>query len=280
MSGSLGASTRGSIAEDLLGIRRDVFFAAEARGAGHVASALSLVETLYCLYFRGWLRFDPERPDWEERDRLVLSKGHGSLALYSVLSRVGFFPHDELLTFAQPDSRLGGEPNRLGCPGVEASTGSLGHGLSIGLGLSLGFKMDGSGSRTFVIVGDGECQEGSVWEAASVAPRLGLGNLVVIVDDNAIQKEVPTEDVVGEDRLLAKWKAFGWATFEADGHSVDSLDKALEEALGSGTPSAIIAHTVKGKGLGVMEGRPEWHYRMPRKKERTSVLEDLGMGVG
>lgn len=264
----------------LLEIRRSIFDAALARGAAHVASSMSIVEILYCLYFQGLMRHDPADPEARHRDRLVLSKGHGALALYAVLAKAGFVEPAELASFAQPGTRLGGEPNRLECPGVEASTGSLGHGLSIGLGMALGAKIDDRDSNVFVILGDGECQEGSVWEAAGLAPRLGLSNLIAIVDDNGIQKEVPTSNVVGEDRLAEKWRAFGWDTCEADGHSLADLSEKLGRALRSEAPSALIAHTVKGKGIALMEGDAKWHYRMPRRREMPSVLADLGMKGG
>lgn len=262
---------------ELLDIRRTVFLAAHARGAAHVASSLSLVELLYALYLKGGMRHDPADPLWSGRDRLVLSKGHGSLALYAVLARAGYFDRGELATFAQPGSRLGGEPHCLEAPGVEASTGSLGHGLSIALGYALAAKMDGKDSRALVIVGDGECQEGSIWEAAAVAPRLGADNLTVLVDANRIQKSCATEFVVGPDSLVASWESFGWFVKEVDGHDVGAVLEALDRCERAPSPAVVVARTVKGKGIGVMEGDPTWHYRMPRKKELRSALADLGL---
>ena len=261
----------------LLGIRQDVFLAANSRGIAHIASSLSLVEILYALDLKGLMRHHPDDPTWVDRDRLVLSKGHGSLALYAVLARAGYFERKELFTFAQADSRLGGEPHCLETPGVEAATGSLGHGLSIGLGYALAAKMDGSDSRTLVIVGDGECQEGSIWEAASIATKLGLSGLTVIIDDNHIQKSCFTSEVVGKDSLARVWESFGWMVIEVDGHNVHKICDAVSKAVSAPGPVVIVADTVKGKGIGVMEDDPAWHYRMPRKRELRTTLADLNL---
>lgn len=266
--------------EDCAQLRRDIFQAAQARGIAHVASSLSCVEILYALYFGDSFDFDPSKQDKIDRDRLILSKGHGSLALYATLAARGYFDRNELLTFSQPDSRLGGEPNRLECPGVEATTGSLGHGLSIALGLSVGSKIDAMSNSIIAVLGDGECQEGSIWEAAALASGLGVNNLIAIIDTNRVQKEAFTADVVGTDDLQNKWAAFGWKVLTADGHDCAALAQAYAEAAATDGPCAIIAHTTKGKGLSFMENKPEWHYRMPRKKELAKALSELGIEEG
>lgn len=260
-------------------VRKGVLRGAVARGAAHIASSLSVVEILCSLYFGGLARVDSSDKESVDRDRVILSKGHGSLALYSTLAHAGYFDKKELDTFARVNTFLGGEPRLGECPGVEASTGSLGHGVSIGAGIALAMKADHIPAHVFVIVGDGECQEGSIWEAAELAPKLGLDNLTVIVDDNGLQKSCRTDEVVGFDRLARIWESFGWYVIEADGHSFASLERAIAEAKGAGLPGAVIAHTVKGKGISIMEGNPAWHYRVPRRRELDAAMRDLRVEV-
>ena len=263
--------------DQLLQIRKNIFLGAYAAGIGHVASSLSLVEILYALYFKGGLKHDPKAPEWEERDRLVLSKGHGSLALYAVMSAVGYFSEKELLKFGSVQSSLGGEPVKQITPGVEASTGSLGHGLSMGVGMALAFKRDDRKNRCYVILGDGECQEGSVWEAVMLAPRFQLNNLTVIIDDNGIQKQDRVQNIVGINNLGACFKAFGWNVQEADGHCVEELAGCIDICKNNPGPSVILAHTIKGRGLSFMENKPEWHYRMPGKRDLKTAMKELGI---
>lgn len=259
--------------QKLLQMRKRIFLGAYAAGIGHVASSMSLVEILFVLFEKGILKYDPGNPDWSGRDRLILSKGHGSLALYAALAEKGYFDESELYRFGTVRSRLGGEPVLQETAGIEASTGSLGHGLSIGVGMAMALK--GTSSRVFVILGDGECQEGSVWEAMISASRFGLSNLTAIVDDNKIQKMGRTDAISGVTNLRERWECFGWETLEADGHDVEALQGCLCGACGKSAPTVVIAHTVKGKGIRCMENKPEWHYRMPGKKELKAVMEEL-----
>ncbi len=255
-------------------IRKDVFLSAWSAGAGHLASAYSVVEILYALYFMDVLRYRADEPEWPERDRFVLSKGHASLAYYSVLSLAGYFDRKLLYTFAQPNSRLGGEPNMMELQGVEATTGSLGHGLSYAAGTALSQQLDDNGARTFVLLGDGECQEGSTWEAAMVAAKLGLNNLTAILDCNCLQKLGTVKDIAGIDNWLARWEAFGWDVIEVDGHDPEAAASALNAKPGE-KPRIVIAHTVKGKGVSIMENKIDWHYRLPNPKQLKKFMEQL-----
>ncbi|MCP2342419.1 transketolase [Actinomadura rupiterrae] len=220
---------------------------------GHLGGSMSLVEILSLLYFEV-LRNDPERPDAPERDVLILSKGHGAICLYAVLAERGFFPVGELAEYARPGSRLMGHPIR-DVPGVEMPTGSLGHGLA----LATGFALADPSRRCFAVMGDGELQEGSVWEAAMTAASLGLGNLTAVIDRNRLQLTGPTEDTVALEPLADRWRSFGWTVREADGHDFGALRAALAPAE-SDRPVVVIAHTVKGRGLPSLEGRPRSHY--------------------
>jgi len=228
---------------------------------GHLASALSLVEILRVLYDEV-LRFDPARPDWPERDRFVLSKGHGCLALYAILADKGFFPREELLRFCAPESILGGHPEQGKVPGVEASTGSLGHGLSIGLGFALSARFDRAGRRVFVVIGDGEANEGAIWEAALCAAKHRLSNLTVLMDYNKQQSYGATFEVLDLEPLADKWRAFGFGVAEVDGHDVAQLRRVLAHLpLEANRPGLIICHTVKGKGLDFAENNLAWHHK-------------------
>lgn len=240
---------------------------------GHVGSALSLMEVVRVL-FDDVLRYDAKNPLWEDRDRFVLSKGHGCLALYLLLAEKGFFPESELYTASFFESRLGGHP-RYGLPGVEAATGSLGHGLSIGVGMALAGRMDRKAYRVFVAIGDGECQEGSIWEAALSASKYGLDNLTVILDRNDMQCYGPTELVGPLEPLPDKWKAFGFAVRECDGHSAEELREHLLQApFEKGRPSLLIAHTVKGKGFVGAESNPDWHHKAKLSDADCQLLRD------
>jgi transketolase len=228
---------------------------------GHIGSAFSCLEIIRVLY-EDVLRVDPKNPFWEERDRFILSKGHGCLALYVVLAEVGFFPKDELYSFCKPDSILGGHPDYGKVPGVEISTGSLGHGLSIGVGFALNGKLDGKDYRTFVLLSDGECDEGSVWEAALCASKHRLNRLIAIIDYNKTQVYSTTSEVLELEPFADKWQSFGFDVYEVDGHDV----VALREILGSmpsnnDKPHVIISHTVKGKGVPFLENNCFWHHQ-------------------
>lgn len=247
--------------------------ALEAAGRGHMGSAFSLVEMLRVLY-DDILAFDPARPDWPGRDRMILSKGHGALALYALLADKGFFPPVELERYCRPEGILGGHPEHTKVPGVEASTGSLGHGLPMGMGMAMALRGRG---RVFVIVGDGECNEGSVWECALHAAKHGLDNLTVLVDYNHMQSYGPTAQVMPLDPLGGKWSAFGWAVQEVDGHDLGALRAALGRVpFSPGRPSVLVCHTVKGKGVPLMENNPAWHHKnKPSAAEITALLAAL-----
>ena len=253
-------------------------------GSGHPGGSNSVIDILVSLFFGGRLRVDPRRPDWPDRDRVILSKGHAVPALYAVMARAGFFPESQLITLRKLGSPLQGHPDRVMLPGIEAATGSLGQGLSIALGEALGLKMSGSAARVYAILGDGEIQEGQVWEAAMAAPKLGqparpLDNLTVILDYNKIQLDDFVAKVLDLEPVLQKWQAFGWTTQEIDGHDFDQLAKAFDQAEATkGGPSFIVAHTVKGKGVPWMENSPEWHGKAPKPAEAIEAIREL-LGV-
>lgn len=256
-------------------IRRRVIEMTTAAASGHATSALSAAEILAVLYFSE-LRVDPARPDDPDRDRFVLSKGHGCPALYAALALRGFFPEEELWTFRKFGSRLQGHPDLLKCPGVEMSTGSLGQGLSVGMGVALAARLDGRGYRVYVLLGDGECQEGQVWEAAMSAAHYGLHNLVAIVDRNGIHQSARTEELCSLEPFRAKWEAFGWKAREVDGHDIPSLLEAFAEARCiEGKPVVVLARTVKGRGVSFMEDRLGWHGKPPSPEERDLALREL-----
>jgi len=252
-------------------LRRTILHMMEKGGRGHLASAFSLVEILRVLY-DNVLRFDAQHPDWPQRDRFILSKGHGCMALYALLAEKGFFAADHLWKFCKRGALLGGHPEHK-VPGVEASTGSLGHGLSIGIGFALNARFERSDYRTFVVVGDGECNEGSIWEAALCAGKHRLDNLTVIIDYNKQQSYGPTCEIQDLEPLAAKWHSFGFAVSEVDGHDVVGLQRVLEKIpLQKGKPSAVICHTVKGKGIPSIENDLSWHHKSNVSPE---VMADL-----
>jgi transketolase len=231
-------------------------------GSGHVGGALSSVEMLVAAYF-GALRVDPARPQWDERDRFVLSKGHGGLALAAVLCERGFIDDEALRAFGRSGHSIGMHLDRTRVPGVEASTGSLGHGLGVSVGIALGAKLQKKRFRTICLLSDGECYEGSTWEAALAAPALKLGSLVAIVDRNRLTMDGDTERELPLEPLAQKWRAFGWDVDLCDGHDFASLCPAIERAFARGggdTPALLLCETVKGKGVSFMENRAEWHY--------------------
>jgi transketolase len=242
-------------------LRRLIVRGLEGGGRGHVGSSMSLVEILRVLY-DDVLRYRPSEPRWAGRDRMILSKGHGCLALYAVLADKGFIPLETLDTFCGRDSILGGHPEASKVPGVEASTGSLGHGLSFGVGMTLAQRIRSSDSRVFVVMGDGEINEGSVWEAAMCAGKHKLANLTAIVDYNKIQSAGFTRDIQDLEPLVDKWRAFGFAAIDVDGHDVSALRSLFRSLpLQADRPTAVICHTVKGKGIAFAENDPNWHHK-------------------
>jgi transketolase len=264
-------------------VRRQVIKAVNHAGAGHIGGPLSAADMLAALYFEV-LNLDPARPGWEERDRFILSKGHSSIALNAVLALRGYFPVEELATFDAIDSRLQGHPDMSKLPGLDMSTGSLGQGLSPGVGMALGARYLGKGFRTWVMLGDGETQEGQVWEAAFVAARYGLDNLTAILDYNRLQQYGwPTSQgynalprLAPEERPRAKWEAFGWHVIECDGHDIPAFLDACGQARGTkGKPTIIIAHTVKGKGVSFMEDDFNWHAKPISEEELRAAMAEL-----
>ncbi|MDQ3820061.1 MAG: transketolase [Acidobacteriota bacterium] len=244
--------------------------------ASHVGTCLSMADLLAALYGR-ILRVDPTRPDWPERDRFILSKGHGAAIVYAALAERGFFPTAWLERYCEDGSKLGGHITHAGVPGVEASTGSLGHGLSIGCGIALGGKRTDKIYRVFVMLSDGELDEGSAWEAVLFAPHHGLDNLTAIVDYNKIQSFGSVRDVLGLEPMADKWRAFGWAVREIDGHDYEQIVDALTHVpMEAGKPTVLIAHTIKGKGVSFMENQLAWHYKSPNDEQLRRALVELG----
>ncbi|HHY40587.1 MAG TPA: transketolase [Syntrophaceticus sp.] len=259
-------------------IRKNIISMLAEAGSGHPGGSLSSVEIVTALYFNV-LRLKPEEPQWQDRDRFVLSKGHAAPLLYAALAERGFFPVDELLTLRKLGSRLQGHPAWGMLPGVEASTGSLGQGLSIGLGMALAGILDRRDYRVYVLLGDGEIQEGQVWEAAMAAAHYRASNLTAILDYNGLQIDGPIEKVMSPLPLPDKWRAFGWEVREIDGHDFRDLLKAFDWAQRvKDKPSMIIAHTIKGKGVSFMEGMVDWHGKAPDKKLAGQALEEIGAG--
>ena len=257
-------------------IRKDIIKMLAEAGSGHPGGSLSSVEIVTALYFNV-LRLKPEEPLWQDRDRFILSKGHAAPVLYAALAERGFFPVDELLTLRKLGSRLQGHPAWGMLPGVEASTGSLGQGLSIGLGMALAGRLDQRDYRVYVLLGDGESQEGQVWEAAMAAAHYRAGNLTAILDYNGLQIDGPIEKVMSPLPLPDKWRAFGWEVREVDGHDFRDLLTAFDWVQRvNDKPSMIIAHTIKGKGVSFMEGMVDWHGKAPDKKLAGQALEEIG----
>lgn len=258
-------------------IRKDCIWMSTRAGMGHLGPALSLAEILATLY-KGVMKLDPQNPGWPERDRLILSKGHGCLALYSILSQMGFFERRLLEEFcARYDTMLPGHPE-MKLPGVEANTGSLGHGIALGMGMALAARLDGSGYRVFVVTGDGELQEGSNWEAAMAAAHHKLDNLVVIVDRNKLQLGDFTENISRLEPLAEKWKSFGWGVRIVDGHNIGELLSTFNDVpFMKDQPSAIIASTIKGKGLKMAENRVEWHYKVLTRQQYEDLKNEMSL---
>jgi transketolase len=249
-------------------------------GSGHPGGSLSVIDILTDLYFNR-LRLDPARPHWEDRDRFILSKGHCVPAQYYCMAKRGFFPMERVITLRKLGSPLQGHPDRVALPGVEAATGSLGQGISVAVGMALGLKLAGKAARVYCVVGDGESQEGQVWESLMSAPKLGapnhhLDNLCVILDYNGIQLDGFVKKILDLEPITEKLKAFGWAVIEVNGHDIAQVDKALDQAeANKGVPTFIVAHTVKGKGVSFMENDPEWHGKAPKPEEALRAIREV-----
>lgn len=256
-------------------IRASVIEMLAEAGSGHPGGSLSLAEILTTLYFKV-MNIDPDNPDWEERDRLVLCKGHAAPVLYAVLAERGYFPKEELKTLRKLGSILQGHPDMKKTPGVEISTGSLGQGLSAAVGMALGNKLDKKKARVFAILGDGEIEEGQVWEAAMAAKHYKLDNLTAVLDYNGLQIDGPINEVMSPEPIKQKWEAFGWNVIEIDGHDIEQIIEAFEKSASvKGQPSIIIAKTVKGKGVSFMENQVGWHGNAPSREEADQALQEI-----
>ncbi len=256
-------------------VRRDIITMIARAGSGHPGGSLSAVEVATALYFR-IMRHDPSNPLWPDRDRFILSKGHAAPLLYAVLAESGYFPVEELSTLRQWGSRLQGHTDRTITPGVEMSSGSLGQGLSFGIGTAIAARLDSRDYRVYVLLGDGECDEGQVWEASMAAAHFKVDNLVAIIDNNGQQIDGWNREIMNIEPLAAKWRSFGWHVLEIDGHNFDQIFSALDEAkLTKGQPTAIIAHTIKGKGVSFMENNLEFHGKAPTPEEAEWALKEL-----
>lgn len=256
--------------------RMDVINTLYDRQTGHPGGSLSVCEILATLYFRQ-MNVDSKDPEAYDRDRLILSKGHAAPMLYRILAEKGFFPADEMKTLRTLNTRLQGHPCAQDLPGVDASTGPLGLGLSCGIGMALGLKKSGSKARVYVVLGDGETNEGTVWEGCMSASKFGTDNLCAILDWNNVQLDGTTEEVMPQRDIKAKFEAFGWQTIECDGHDVDELDKAFETAKTiKGKPTVVLAHTIKGKGVSFMEGDHKWHGKAMGKEDHERAMKELG----
>ncbi len=256
-------------------IRADVIAMSSRAGTAHLASSLSCVDLLTALYFE-IMKLDPARPSDPLRDRCILSKGHAVSALYATLARRGYFPMKDLENFNKDGGNLPEQPSPGCAAGVEWATGSLGHGLGVGLGMALAARIKKQSYRVFVIVSDGECNEGSTWEAAMTAPAFGLNHVTVLVDYNKWQATARSEEVLSLKPLAAKWESFGWESIEVDGHDLNAILEILKRSPGE-RPRAIIAHTVKGKGVSFMENDNNWHYRSPTPEEVEKSKRELGV---
>lgn len=263
--------------EKLRNLRKQIFLTGYSVNIAHIASAFSIVEILYSLYVNKNLKYDVNNPNMDNRDRFILSKGHGSLALYTILCSVGYFDEKILSSFCKPGSILGGEPCIPLIPGIEATTGSLGHGLSLGVGMALAKKMDQKKEKVYVLLGDGECEEGTIWEAIMFAAHKKLNNLIAIVDCNRIQKMGSTEDIMSIHSWKERFLSFGWQVEEMDGHCVEALDKVFQKENQTDKPLAILANTIKGKGVSIIENDPRWHWRLPNKRELKTFMSELNI---
>ncbi|KAA0006731.1 MAG: transketolase [Thermoplasmata archaeon] len=256
-----------------LEIRKWVVESVYRAGSGHPGGSLSIADILACLYFHE-MRHNPKNPKWEDRDRLVLSKGHAAPALYAALALAGYFPVEELYNLRKMGHFLQGHPSMI-TPGVDMSTGSLGQGLSVGVGMALAARLDKRDYRVFVILGDGEVQEGQIWEAANAASHFRLNNLIAILDRNRLQIDGPTEEIMHDEPLASRWKAFGWDVIEIDGHDIEEILNVFHEIKHNEKPTMIIAHTIKGKGVSFMEGTLSFHGKAPTHEQYIRAMSEL-----
>ena len=259
-------------------LRKKIFITGYKGGMAHLASCFSSVEMLYALYMKDILRIDKNNPKWDDRDRFILSKGHAGLALYCVLMKAGLISEVMYNSYLKEDALIGGEPCMRDCEWVEATTGSLGHGLSMGLGIAMALKMNNSPAKVYVMLGDGELEEGTVWEAVMTAPGFDVSNLIVILDCNRIQKMDFVDNIIASPSWKNKWESFGWNVVETDGHDVEAFSKCVSDVRDNNDrPTLIIANTTKGKGVSIMEDNPNWHFKLPNRKELKAFMEELNI---
>lgn len=258
-------------------IRHNIIEMIHEAGSGHPGGSLSVVDILVTLYFGGILHYDLRDPTYSQRDRVILSKGHAAPALYATLAEIGYIKKDDLKTLRKLGSILQGHPDSNLCPGIEVSTGSLGQGLSIAAGLAAGLKIKNSSAYVFCILGDGECEEGQIWEAATFASFNQLNNLVAIIDQNGLQIDGFVQDVCETGSLYEKFRAFGWNVYEVDGHNLEALNSVLSKCRNNSSklPQAIIAHTIKGKGVSFMENQIDWHGKAPDDIQTKQALYEI-----
>ncbi|MEE8443358.1 MAG: transketolase [Dehalococcoidia bacterium] len=278
-SGSLTRPDSQELRRIARNLRRDILITINEARTGHPGGSLSEIDVLTCLYYR-ILRHDPRNPSWPDRDRFVLSKGHACPGLYTILAHRGYFPLGDLKTFRKLGSHLQGHAH-IGTPGVEMSSGSLGQGLSFAIGVALAGRVDGRSYRTYALLGDGECDEGQVWEAAMAAAHYKVDTLIAIVDRNRIQNDRFTSEVMELEPLADKWRAFGWRVLQINGHSLPAIQRAFCRARETvGRPTVIIARTVKGKGVSFMENTPAFHGKAPTNEQLAQALQELGFSSG
>lgn len=263
--------------KELRELRKLIFITGYKGGMAHLASCYSSLEMIYALYLKDVMKINPKNPKWEDRDRFILSKGHAGLALYGVMMKAGLIGEEEYRSYLQSNSHIGGEPCMRDCPWVEATTGSLGHGLSMAVGIAMALKMNNSPARVYVMLGDGECEEGTVWEAALSASAFKLDNLIAILDCNEIQKMDFVEKTIGSTNWRKKWESFGWTVEDVDGHDIEAFKDVMLKEANPGMPRFIISHTIKGKGISIMENNPNWHFKLPGRKELKVFKEELGI---
>ena len=267
-----------SLKQHALQFRREILEVLNLAGSGHPGGSLSAVEIMISLYFHK-MKHRPKEPQWADRDRLIISKGHVTPVVYVTLANAGYFPKEELKTFRKLNTRLQGHVH-VKVPGVEFNTGSLGHGLSVANGIALGAKLLKKSFRTYCLLGDGEIQEGSVWEAALSSSHYKLDNLCAIVDYNKVQENGPVNEIKNLEPLKSKWASFGWNAVDVDGHNFEALIGALDILdTVKDKPTVIIAHTIKGKGISFMEGQAKWHGKAPNKEQLEQALQELSKGV-
>jgi transketolase len=275
LGGAVSSATLEALKSKARQIRRSILTMVYDADSGHIGGSFSAAELVVALYYYV-MRHDPQNPRWSERDRFVLSKGHCTPVLYAVLADCGYFPKEDLARFRRPGSHLQGHPYQPKTPGVEASTGTLGLGLSTALGMALGAKLRRQSHFYYVLCGDGEVQEGQIWEAALFGNKYRLDNVIAFLDRNRLQTDGNTEDVMPLDPLPAKWQAFGWNTFEIDGHDFREILEVIKQAKScKGSPIMVIANTIKGKGVSFMENRVEWHSGAPSADEYRQALDEL-----